>query len=91
MQFLNKIKMSLYQKLSVLVFLISMMAILVFGTFTFVQYSNDVKTEKSSLLNNLRDRQLEALNEYYKNLENLILSKSQSLDTKMALTDFEKS
>ena len=91
MQFLNKIKMSLYQKLSVLVFLISMMAILVFGTFTFVQYSNDVKTEKSSLLNNLRDRQLEALNEYYKNLENLVLSKSQSLDTKMALTDFEKS
>ena len=91
MQFLNKIKMSLYQKLSILVFLISMMAILVFGTFTFVQYSNDVKTEKSSLLNNLRDRQLETLNEYYKGLENLILSKSQSLDTKMALSDFEKS
>ena len=91
MQFLNKIKMSLYQKLSILVFLISMMAILVFGTFTFVQYSNDVKIEKSSLLNNLRDRQLETLDEYYKNLENLILSKSQSLDTKMALSDFEKS
>ena len=89
MQFLNKIKMSLYQKLSILVFLISMIAILVFGTFTFVQYSNDVKTEKSSLLNNLRDRQLETLNEYYKGLENLILSKSQSLDTKMALSDFE--
>ena len=91
MQFLNKIKMSLYQKLSILVFLISMIAILVFGTFTFVQYSNDVKTEKTSLLNNLRDRQLETLNEYYKGLENLILSKSQSLDTKMALSDFEKS
>lgn len=91
MQFLNKIKMSLYQKLSILVFLISMIAILVFGTFTFFQYSNDVKIEKSSLLNNLRDRQLETLNGYYKGLENLILSKSQSLDTKMALSDFEKS
>ncbi len=91
MKMLNQIKMSLYQKLSILVFTISTIAILVFGTFTFIQYSNDVRVEKSSLLNNLRDRQLETLNEYYKNLENLILSKSQSLDTKMALTDFNNS
>ena len=91
MKILNQIKMSLYQKLSILVFAISAIAILVFGTFTFIQYSNDVRIEKTSLLNNLRDRQLENLNEYYKNLENLVLSKSQSLDTKMALMDFDNS
>lgn len=91
MKLLNQIKMSLYQKLSILVFLISSLAILVFGSFTYFQYSTTTKQEKISLLNNIRDRQLESLNLYYQNLEKLILSKSQSLDVKTALSEFKQS
>jgi signal transduction histidine kinase/CheY-like chemotaxis protein len=93
MKLFSKLKISLYQKLTILVFIICSLAILVFGSFTFVQYYKDTENEKTAFLQNLRDSQHETLTNYFLGLEKTILFYSQSLNTRIAFeelsTDFK--
>lgn len=90
MKIFSKLKISLYQKLTILVFIICSLAILVFGTFTFIQYYKDTENEKTALLQNLRDSQYETLTNYFLNLEKTILFYSQSLNTRIAFEELSK-
>jgi len=87
MKIFSKLKISLYQKLTILVFVICSIAILVFGSFTFVQYYKDTENEKTALLQNLRDSQHETLTNYFLNLEKTVLFYSQSLNTRIAFEE----
>ena len=87
MKIFSRLKISLYQKLTILVFIICSLAILVFGTFTFIQYYKDTENEKTALLQNIRDRQHETLTEYFLNLEKTVLFYSQSLNTRIAFEE----
>ena len=90
MKIFSKLKISLYQKLTILVFIICSLAILVFGTFTFIQYYKDTENEKTALLQNLRDSQYETLTDYFLNLEKTVLFYSQSLNTRIAFEELSK-
>ena len=90
MKIFSKLKISLYQKLTILVFIICSLAILVFGTFTFIQYYKDTENEKTALLQNLRDSQYETLTDYFLNLEKTVLFYSQSLNTRIAFEELNK-
>jgi len=87
MKIFSKLKISLYQKLTILVFVICSIAILIFGSFTFVQYYKDTENEKTALLQNLRDSQHETLTNYFLNLEKTVLFYSQSLNTRVAFEE----
>ena len=90
MKLFSKLKISLYQKLTILVFIICSLAILVFGTFTFLQYYKETENEKKTLLQNIRDAQSETLTEYFLNLEKTVLFYSQSLNTRIAFEELSK-
>ncbi len=88
MKLFSKLKMSLYQKISILVFLICGLAIIIFGTFTGIQYFKDVEGEKKSLLVSIRDNQYQNLYQYFEKIEKAVLFQSQTIKTQQALTDF---
>ena len=77
----KNLKINLYQKILIIVLFICAIAILIFGSFTFIQYQGSSKKEKVTFLNNLRDSQFEKLTQYYTGLDVAVLSESRSLDT----------
>ena len=77
----KNLKINLYQKILIIVLFICAIAILIFGSFTFIQYQGSSKKEKITFLNNLRDSQFEKLTQYYTGLDVAVLSESRSLDT----------
>jgi len=79
----KNLKINLYQKVIIIVLFICSFAILLFGSFTFLQYQTSSKKEKEIFLNNLRDSQYEKLTQYFQSLDAAVLSESNSLDTKV--------